>query len=409
MVEKLFKLCALGLWTSLAWSLWLEQAFALVSLLLFFLLAIRTKHMKSNGFSEFLAGSPSPSDPVFTLGAWMLLVSLSWLSAYGKPFEPERCFGLWVMLAVLPVSLFALRPLLKRELAWMALAAVLALVGAYALVQYVTGIDLMRPGHPATYLSPVSSGSYAIIGTFDRHHTYATVTTLLLLMLGGRLLDPSSKGLRVLGVAALMLSGAAVLLCPSRAAWLGGLAGGTMLAASRLKKWKLLAILIPCIVLFLALFPPSRERLLQAANRFGLEDRHTIASVARARLADEPLGFGYGRFAWEAATDFEATRVSVKVRSGTHADLLSMLAGGGPLLFLAWLALGASLFVSLGRAMRHDTERRGYYAGLMAAFVCYHLCALFHNALQDGEIAYVFWTMVGLVLLPPRVESVNPT
>ncbi len=397
-MKRLFKICALGLWASLAWSLWFDQAFALAGLLCFVLLDVFSKSLFFQDIFKIQQPFSSHRIPWNMLLSWLLLVGLSWLSALGKPFEAERSFGLWVMVAVLPLSVFGLRPQLEREGPWKLLAVLLMIVGGYGLVQTFTGVDLMRPGHPATYLSPVSQSNYAIIGGFNRHHTYATVTMLLLLMLGGRLLDTSSKQLKTLGISALVVSSASVLLCPSRAAWLGGLAGAAVLGTIAGKNRKFLWISIGCILIFLLLFPPSRERLLQATQRFGLEDRQTILAVAGAQLIDHPGGIGYGRFAWEAAADFEATRIPVKVRSGTHSDALSMLVGGGPLLALAWGLFGLSLMMSLGRAIQQNPKRRGYFGGLLAAMVCYHLCALFHNSLQDGEIAYVFWTIVGLSL-----------
>ena len=42
-MKRLFKICALGLWASLAWSLWFDQAFALTGLLCFVLLAVFSK------------------------------------------------------------------------------------------------------------------------------------------------------------------------------------------------------------------------------------------------------------------------------------------------------------------------------------------------------------------------------
>ena len=174
--------------------------------------------------------------------------------------------------------------------------------------------------------------------------------------------------------------------------------GWQCLEQSQEKNKKFLWISTGCIFIFLLLFPPSRERLLQATQRFGLEDRQTIAAVAGAQLIDHPEGVGYGRFAWEAATDFEATRIPVKVRSGTHSDVLSMLVGGGPLLALAWGLFGLSLMMSLGG--RSDEVRRDedilevcwppWFATICAHFSITHW--------QDGEIAYVFWTIAGLSL-----------
>ena len=341
--------------------------------------------------------------PDWAVAGFLCAVALSWLPAIGFSLDPLRMSGIWPVAAYVmfrgPGGEVVESP--RWRMLW---AAAAAAVGIYAVAQYYYGLDWARLGGPdVLYPAPAAALRFAVIGFFDRHHSFAVMAAMSLVFLFASAPPNESRRRRCIYHAAMLPLLAALFLAQSRAAWLAAALVLLWPVAAGQRRRHALALLgaVGAAAVLMALLEPGvAARFGGFFGHRGETDRWAIFKVA-AVLGDQwPLvGFGFGRFFIQAGEVFSQLASLVEIRSGTHNEWLAAQVEGGLLLGLAQLWLVVSLFRAGVRGPCSNRPR--IQIGALMAIMVFIIASMAHNVFVDGELAFPFWMLAGVLARSP--------
>lgn len=245
--------------------------------------------------------------------------------------------------------------------------------------------------------------SFRIQGTYGHYMTFAGVLLILaLLTLGQVLLDRhNSRGTRLrMGLALCLLSGA-MLMTQTRSAWLGMLAGITVLVLIWKKRYFLALPLLGLLVLLV-----SPEPIKQRALSF--LDIQDVTLLERVKMwkgggrifLDHPLtGAGIDNLAaiYPKYKDPEESRLRF---THLHNNFVQIAAERGAIGLLAWLWIWLAYFRAIAQRLRRTPKREGperaLIIGSLAAVVGFLVAGVFECNYRDSEVASIIYFVMAL-------------
>ncbi len=242
-----------------------------------------------------------------------------------------------VLLALPVLAVLATqRPVIYRR-AIIVAATVGAIVAIYGIWQHFAGVDLLR----GTLL--IAQGNVFISqGTFGHHLTYGGSMMLALVAALG--LAHTGRSFRLLPAALLLPLALAVVWSYARSAWVGTLAGTTMLVVfgslhGSVRRLLVVGTAVVVVVAGFVLGDSSVRSHIKHTLVFAQEPppRVRIWQGTAQMLREHPLGIGPGRF----ATVFPEYQPPGNYDSTVHAhsDMLRALTDAGPVGLAAYLLL----------------------------------------------------------------------
>ena len=325
---------------------------------------------------------------------WLMVLNTALgvgLSEKTEDFFVQFGFMRWVLL------LYALTHLIRRlqnELDpkywfvfWRVWSTTAIVVSLYALLQALTGFDLL--GHK---VSPYH-GLFKATGTFNMSLTFAYTMGISTLMLVGRSLWlPAMAGAVSLAVSL------------ARGAWMGMIPALFALLFYKFGKKVLLHFIatIGALLVGASFMPGIQERLMTFSNITADTSVTTRFSLWKSYwqiFLDHPI-FGVGLFNGKLYLEpyYEKFQIGYRLYSHAHNNWLYMLAGTGlvgTLLFLAWNVFIWKTAIQLLRTK--DFQDKAIVVSILAVQIFWQLGGLTECNFTDGEVNHfiVFtWAML---------------
>jgi len=280
-----------------------------------------------------------------------------------------------------------------------------AVVGIYAIYQHFTGQDLWRGGvTPRT-----ESLAHTAVGFFGHHLTYGGHVLLLwLCALGWALLgDHTTRRMRALPWACVVLLGLALLWSYARSAQLGA-AAGCLVFAFRLpprRRWIALATVAALAALVMAI-PSVGGRFTQLAQLDTESTRMNLWKSSWNAIQAHPwLGCGLGNFGY--AMEYFGVEGFYDTKAHSHNDFLMHAVNAGLLGLASALALLVTTVVALWRGCRNMTQGIWLPMAGIACQVGISVGGLFQVFQTDNEVEMVLYFILGAGLAV--VNSATPT
>ncbi|MFH2129228.1 MAG: O-antigen ligase family protein [bacterium] len=300
------------------------------------------------------------------------------------------------------------------------LAVVSSLIAIYAVVQYFTGLDVLRSKAMQAEFRPQEGVWYAV-GVFSHHLTYGGVSLMLFtLFLPNIFSQGGSSRRRLLHAGAALCNLAAIVVSMGRSVWLGALTavGVMVLTFLGLKRSLIVIALLMVLAGGFWTFQSSRENTFLESTALGKRiksisvesnsDRILMWRAAVQVIRDHPiLGLGpnrrnvmepyYRRIARQENHQFQHPP-SV----GSHNIYLQNWIDFGLLGLLGYLVWWGTLLVQILLTLRQGSIRMqtnaqlsGFLAGLAGVMVA----GVFENNFRDGEVQTAILLVMGLSLV----------
>jgi O-antigen ligase len=330
---------------------------------------------------------PMPLDLAVLL--YLLAILISWVPVLGLPWDALRMTAAWPAAAYLLFR--AAGAELARGVWWRRLWLLTAIVaGLYAVLQYAFGVDLLALDGSRLYPAPANPAKWAVIGFFDRHHSFGVSAAFTLAVLVGSVAT-GEKLWR--GLFPLVPIGLAVGLSQSRAAVLSAtlaLLAWASLRRSRNLVWLgLFAALAAGLALLME--PGLGSRLVHLWDASHDASRLQIWAVSTGLIDARPAcGWGFGRFFLQSEAIYDQLAPLMSVRSGTHLHLLAAWLDGGLLFAVAWAGLWTAAGLTAWR-LRENPAALGLGLGLTVLWIA----GFGHNVMVDGELSWPMWASLG--------------
>lgn len=359
--------------------------------------------------------------PVTIAGAQIALgvAALAWLgSARRRPLAslagPAR--PLVVPLAVLAAALFAASltaydrtaSFAKLQKLLLALALFVFASGARDRARMSRCLAALLAGALATsafgiaaYLASAGGLTARLRGLSGFYMTTSGLLMLVLLFLAPQLTVSASRPRRTAVIAALSIVAWALVLTFTRGAWLGVVAGASVILA--LTRPRLLLALVAALAVAYFVLPASlhdRVASITDPNHPLNTERIHMWRTALRLARDHPwTGAGLMDMKPLFARYADPTYAGV-VHGHFHSNFLQMLAAAGAIglaTFVIFLAAIARALVRGFRAAREPSERAITIGGL-AAFAGFLVEGLFEWNFGDAEVVTLLYALVGMAL-----------
>ncbi|MBU1950188.1 MAG: O-antigen ligase family protein [Candidatus Eisenbacteria bacterium] len=296
-------------------------------------------------------------------------------------------------LPVLILPLFVLL-FLRSPRPWLPLWVFLgmaALSGLYGLWQFFSGMDLYH----GEGLEALAAGTYIAIGNLGGHLTYGGVHLVAtLLALGLALYGPPGRIRRWAWFLALA-SGAGLLTSAARTAWVGFLAGSSVLLWGLGRRRFLLGLAAMIVLAGLALLLPGVADRAQGFLQFSDLPRIRLWRTALKIWADFPI-FGAGLGAYK--THFPLYKLPGGYMSTIHPhnDLLNIAVHSGIAGLVAFAWLWIRLWRGLKEGLAAPARVRGLAWGGLAVIVGFLVAGGGQCYFTDEEPVAALWFVLGM-------------
>ncbi len=320
----------------------------------------------------------------------MLLLLLLWVavsllsSELLRPFLEQWGFQRWTLLLPLLTLVFVHLWSADFEKRLLQVWAVVALVTAgYAILQFLTGVDFVRPGQGA--VNAQDGGIFKAVGFFSMSLSFSYVI--------GQSAFPMVRSLWArygakIGLGAALVMAAGIVSGMSRGAWFAGLLALGFFVACVKRRW-----IVPMVVITaLGLFAASRMNSAIGHKISGLAQGkvdHSSAvrfdlwrSYTRMYLNHPVVGVGIFEGDKVLPVYYKRLKIQQTFKSHAHNNLLQWLAGTGTPGFLLFLGISFS-FLFMAWELRQVTP---WGWGLLLSHIYWHLGGLTECNFFDGEV-----------------------
>lgn len=284
-------------------------------------------------------------------------------------------------------------------------------VAAITVVQFVTGTQ------EATYLGFANAEIKNIAGSVDSWRAsgplpdpnfFGQLLVIFVPLTGAVALRDTSRWVRGGAMIGLLIIGAAIYFTFSRGALLALMTIVVLtvvFAGHRILRWLALAAILAGMAGALAYAPEAAERLASLADVFGgketgdpaIAERRSVLVAALRMISDQPLlGVGYGQY--EVLYPAYAARYGLDLDAPPrpHNLFLEILAEGGLVSLVTFLALVGAAIAVLYRSDRIESSPRGRYVTAIAGALMLSLAGYLVTALfLHGAFLRFFWMLNG--------------
>jgi len=331
--------------------------------------------------------------------------------------------------------LFALRDRpIKRYL--LILAVISSLIAIYAIVQFFTGLDVLRGADLQKQYRPLL-GVWFAVGAFSHHLTYGGVSLLVFAVLTPLGFDRDYSPLeRLIFAVGSFLNLAAVVFCMGRSIWVGAAVaiGIMILFQLTLKRFLYLLILAILIISGLTVYQIRYGKIPLAKTALGYRLQSAmIATLNKDRLMmwqaginiikDHPF-VGLGPNANQPMLPYykeiekqEKAKFQHQPGTGVHNIYIQnwinfgLVGLAGYLLW--WLALLYKIALEIKKPSILGSGDKTILLGILAGLIGSMFAGFFENNFRDGEVQITILVLMGIGLsLLDRAETAsqnNPT
>jgi O-antigen ligase len=311
-------------------------------------------------------------------------------------------------------------------------AIISGLIGIYSIVQFQTGLDILRSkGLQEEYRA--LEGIWYAVGLFSHHLTYGGVSLLLFSLftpnIANRELPLRKRGIYAFGA---VFNLTAMAICMGRSIWLGGITAIGLLVLFFLGVKRSL-LLIAVTVLGLSIFighEISRDgaffkhnavgrRIASAVSAEQNRDRLLMWQAGIDAIRDHPLlGLGpnqherlqpyYDRIAEAHQHEYQHS-----ARVGVHNIYLQNWIDFGLIGLSGHLIWWLGLLIAIARQLWRHPERvhdNRYLIGCLAGLAGIMTAGMFENNIRDGEVQTTIFVVMGIALVllkRTRTETKN--
>ncbi|MFN0149275.1 MAG: O-antigen ligase family protein [bacterium] len=256
----------------------------------------------------------------------------------------------------------------------------------------------------AVYLASAGGLAERLRGISGFYMTTAGVLMLTLLFLAPQVFAAASRARRLAALAALALVGWALVLTYTRGAWLGVLAGASVILA--LTRPRILLALGAALVASYFFLPASLQdrvtSIVDPNHPLNTERLH-MWRVALRIVRDHPLT-GAGLMDMKPLfTRYADPDYAGVVHGHFHSNFLQIAAATGAIGLAAFIALFAGIATALVRALRASPgpRARAVALGGLAAFTGFLVEGLFEWNFGDAEVVTLLYALIGIALAAP--------
>ena len=300
------------------------------------------------------------------------------------------------------------------------LAVVSSLVAVYAVVQFSTGLDVLRSASLQKEYRAIQGVWYAT-GIFSHHLTYGGVSLLLFsLFLPNVFSQGRSRSERLLFTIATVCNLAATGACMGRSIWLGSLtAVGVMILI--FLGWKRSLIFISLLAILISGlwgYSSTRQGSFLKSTAVGRRilsispqantDRLFMWQASLRVIKDNPI-LGLGPMRREEMEPYY-TRISKKEKHrfqhpptvGVHNIYLQNWIDFGLLGMLGYLIWWGTLLIQILSTLRQGSitlKRNAQLSGFLAGLTGIMIAGFFENNFRDGEVQTTILMVMGLTLV----------
>jgi O-antigen ligase len=300
------------------------------------------------------------------------------------------------------------------------LAVVSSLVAVYAVVQFFTGLDVLRSEYLRQEYRPTQGVWYAV-GIFSHHLTYGGVSLLLFsLFLPNLFSQGRSRNERLLFSIATVCNLAAAGACMGRSIWLGTLTAGGVIILIFLGWKRSLALIGLLAILISGLWGYNSgrqdsflkstavgKRILSISPKAN-SDRLLMWQASLQVIKDNPL-LGLGPRRGEEMVPYY-TRISKKEKHrfqhppsvGVHNIYLQNWIDFGLLGLLGYLIWWGTLLIQILSTLRQGSitlKENAQLSGIMGGLIGIMVAGFFENNFRDGEVQTTILMVMGLTLV----------
>ncbi len=247
---------------------------------------------------------------------------------------------------------------------------------------------------------------YRVHGVLSHYMTYSGIVMLLALLALALAVHGPGRLRRVAWAGAGLLT-AALLMTHTRSAWLGVLAGATVIVGARRKA--LLPLLGLAIVAAVAVSPrPVQQRVWSIVDPDypTNQERLYMWRAGAAMVRDHPLtgvGMRNARELWERYRLPADPSPAERPLAHLHSNPVQIAAERGLLGLAAWISIWIAWAVAAGRAwpaIRDGGEpgARALFTGGVAALLAFHVAGLFEYSFGDSEVVHLLYFAMALPL-----------
>jgi O-antigen ligase len=289
-----------------------------------------------------------------------------------------------------------------------------SIAAAYGIWQSLTKMDFMHTAKGLHAGLPRSTGFFNHYMTFAGYLNMVFPLTFGLVLFGsakssfGELRRGLQKSQLILGLAGLLML-VALVFTYTRGAWIGFLAGLIFMGVLRSRKVLFISLgAIILIVVTLAVFPRSSVSR-RAASIFNpaSTDRLSMWKSSLKIVKDYALT-GVG---WESFGKIYPEYISPGTYRSPHAhnNFLNVAVESGMLglgiflwLLIVILKVGVSIFKRV-----QDGYLKGISLGFLGGFVAFVIHGLTEYNFGDSEVVMLFYFLLGMVMVIPRIVGSN--
>ena len=309
----------------------------------------------------------------------------------------------WLFI-VIPVTMTVTADPQRQDRAVTVLAAGVLLFSLYAIGQYFTGWQLLKPGAPPLDVA----GGERIRGNFSHQLTFANYYGTAALLLSGMIVERPrawSRKLRGLATAAAGCGVVAMILTLSRGPVLALVGALVVLALMQGRRWRLRSAgVVALLALVVVAWPALRVRFGEGlARELSLEHpggRFFIWNITLDIIAEHPwLGVGQGNYLPEYARRLGPDAPDWIKMPHAHNDLLNVTALAGFPGGLSFLGMWVAVLVYFRRRLKQadaGSRQRAVLLGALLGSVFFFLASFTEAAFADEEVRQLLMFVWGL-------------
>lgn len=307
----------------------------------------------------------------------------------------------WVFLIIGLSLAWKLTLRASAERRWMIFFGIVAAAGTYGIFQFLTGIEIVRPG--SDILRPVGN-FWRATGFFNMPLTYASIIGMSALVIFAQLISRWKEfdhRTRTFLILCFTLALIGLLASNTRGSWLAfGLAFAVMIMVQKNNRMRLAGLSVGILGLLIVFLVPSINEMI--SHRFSTAlnfqsttylERFELWRANFEMFKDHPIfGIGYGQNYRFLPEYYEQTNAHYRFISHAHNNVMQVMGGTGTIGLALYLTL-CFYFLRLSYHLwRNIPKKQSLFKalslGIFAAQIHLHGAGITECNFFDGEVTH---------------------